>query len=1099
MNKKMTLLAGAISSVLSGAALADINDIVITEYVESSVDAYAVNSAVEITNFGSTDFTFTDHALYYSQYKNKVLKPDDSTPVLSGVVIPAGKSIVVVADNATSELKAAVAVNGANIIYSGSYNDASGGTAIGHDALNFNGDDAVWIGSDTDATVIHDIIGVDGTAWGKEVTFRRTNDAITPDKTYEVLHWANMGSDVYTDLGLPTLETPPPPPTPPTEVTLAEVQGSGMFSPLIEEEFGTPLSEEKFYQTEATYKLTAYVGYALPSAGSGLSKGFFLYDNDGNPLTSDGLFVFSSTSPEVGKEVTVVGQVREYYGQTQLSLTEDIVETGNSITPPSPVDLKRLPEDGGSFAKTLERHEGMLVKLVEDMDDVKAGNQDMRVTRAFAFDFELYHKGKFRNNLALAYEEPNFHPNQEYVAGSFESLSKIEQNRDATLFLESEKAPSNGKIPYYADFSYDKPIRINDGIKNVEGVIAYTYDEYRLVVKDPEAGGYQMQTSDITPNTPRPESKKNKYGDDTGEYDIVDEQYDDGFTIKVATQNVLNLFNSPYGGSDNKFGDNRGAKTEIEYERQKAKIVEAIYGLDADILGLMEIENNGFGDFGSLKTLLAAVNAKYDEEDYANRGDQNSIHNRYVFVGFDSNGDTILDENDTIGSDAITSGVIYRPSKVSIVAGQIIQMPEQHAPVVEYPEGGALIDDKGEVRESGDNYQRNSVAATFNVLNTGKTLTVAINHLKSKGSTCHEDWVGWDQWDNFDPVNDDVRNDDYQGSCENFRVSAAYQLGTEMAKIGGDQVILGDMNSYTYEDPMLVLTDNPTKKEIYASSYTFVGKDVFEKNGQKINTTFGYLNAVDLKTPEGKTAWSYSYNNEIGSLDHLLITPSLKDRLVDAADWHINAAESSLNDYSNYKKSSNETENPFYEQTPIRSSDHDPAMVSLGYKYGEAGMHIAVKSSRADVPYAISVTQSELPDNFAALTDEEKAEITAKRDAELPMSGDVAELTISPMPEGVSLPKVTLTEDGNQTVMFDVVGLPTGEFTFGMKLTRTEMSRAAGDVTVIDSKSVAVTVDKRDSSNVKPTTPSYDGSGGAFGFGALLSLFGFGFLRRRRQ
>ena len=1020
MNKKMTLLAGAISSVLSGAALADINDIVITEYVESSVDAYAVNSAVEITNFGSTDFTFTDHALYYSQYKNKVLKPDDSTPVLSGVVIPAGKSIVVVADNATSELKAAVAVNGANIIYSGSYNDASGGTAIGHDALNFNGDDAVWIGSDTDATVIHDIIGVDGTAWGKEVTFRRTNDAITPDKTYEVLHWANMGSDVYTDLGLPTLETPPPPPTPPTEVTLAEVQGSGMFSPLIEEEFGTPLSEEKFYQTEATYKLTAYVGYALPSAGSGLSKGFFLYDNDGNPLTSDGLFVFSSTSPEVGKEVTVVGQVREYFGQTQLSLTEDIVETGNSITPPSPVELKRLPEDGGSFAKTLERHEGMFVKLVEDMDDAKKGNQDMRVTRAFAFDFELYHKGKFRNNLALAYEEPNFHPNQEYVAGSFESLSKIEKNRDATLFLESEKAPSNGKIPYYTDFSYDKPIRINDGIKNVEGVIAYTYDEYRLVVKDPEAGGYQMQTSDITPNTPRPESKKNKYGDDTGEYDIVDEQYDDGFTIKVATQNVLNLFNSPYGGSDNKFGDNRGAKTEIEYERQKAKIVEAIYGLDADILGLMEIENNGFGDFGALKTLLAAVNAKYDEEDYAKRGDQNSIHNRYVFVGFDNNGDTILDENDTIGSDAITSGVIYRPSKVSIVAGQIIQMPEQHAPVVEYPEGGALIDDKGEVRESGDNYQRNSVAATFNVLNTGKTLTVAINHLKSKGSTCHEDWVGWDEWDNFDPVNDDVRNDDYQGSCENFRVSAAYQLGTEMAKIGGDQVILGDMNSYTYEDPMLVLTGNPTKKDIYASSYTFVGKDVFEKNGQKINTTFGYLNAVDLKTPEGKTAWSYSYNNEIGSLDHLLITPSLKDRLVDAADWHINAAESSLNDYSNYKKSSNETENPFYEQTPIRSSDHDPAMVSLGYKYGEAGMHIAVKSSRADVPYAISVIQSELPDNFGSLTNEEKAEITAKRDAELPMSGDVAELTISPMPKGVSLPKVTLTKDGNQTVMFDV-------------------------------------------------------------------------------
>ena len=120
MNKKMTLLAGAISSVLSGAALADINDVVITEYVESSVDSYAINSAIEITNFGTSDFTFTDHALYYSKYNNKVLKPDDSTPVLENVTIPAGKSIIVVADNATKDLKDAVAANGATIVFSGS-------------------------------------------------------------------------------------------------------------------------------------------------------------------------------------------------------------------------------------------------------------------------------------------------------------------------------------------------------------------------------------------------------------------------------------------------------------------------------------------------------------------------------------------------------------------------------------------------------------------------------------------------------------------------------------------------------------------------------------------------------------------------------------------------------------------------------------------------------------------------------------------------------------------------------------------------------------------------------------------------------------------
>ncbi|MDK9739914.1 ExeM/NucH family extracellular endonuclease [Vibrio sp. D404a] len=1071
MNKKMTLLAGAISSVLSGAALADINNIIISEYVEGSDD----NKAIELLNTGDTDFTFdATYTLFRAdaKYTNEI-QSKTKGHLLDGQTVPAKGTLTIINEDASQALKDAIAAN------SGAVVEAHGYESGFYNSMTFNGDDTVFIAKKSSYSEVHDLIGLTGEYWGSDKTFVRSIDATTPNSSYDPRAWVEQPKDTFDGLGDSTLLTPPPPPPPPVETTLAEVQGTGMFSPFVEAEFGTPLKEDQFYETEATYKLTAYVGYALPSAGSALSKGFFLYDNDGNPLTSDGLFVYAKDNlPVVGAEVTVVGTVREYYGQTQFNLTEDWVATGSTIPAPAPVELKRIPEDGASFAKTLERHEGMFVKLVEDMDDTKTGNQDMRVTRAFAFDFELYNKRQFRNNLALAYEKPNFHPNQEYVAGSFESIAKIEQNRDATLFLESEKAPSNGNIPYYADFSYDNPIRINDGIKNVEGVIAYTYDEYRLVVKDPAAGGFQMQTSDITPNTPRPESKKNSYGDDTGEYDIVNEEFDGGFTIKVATQNVLNLFNSPYGGSDNQFGDNRGAESEEEYLRQKAKIVKAIYGLDADILGLMEIENNGFGDFGALKELLAAVNANYAEEDYAKRGDQDSIHNRYVFVGFDKNGDTILDENDTVGTDAITSAVIYRPSKVSIVSGKIIQMPEQHAPLVEYPEGGAIVDGDGAVRESGDNYQRNTVAATFKVINTGKRLTVAINHLKSKGSTCHEDWVGWETWDDFDPVNDDVRNDDYQGSCENFRVSAAYQLGTEMAKIGGDQVVLGDMNSYTYEDPMLVLTDNPTKKDIYASSHTFIGDEVFEKNGQKITTTFGYLNAVDLKTPAGKTAWSYSYNNEIGSLDHLLITPSLKDRLVDAADWHINAAESSLNDYSNYKKEPNEIGNPFYAETPIRSSDHDPAMVSLGYKYGESGetnVNIAIKSGRADIAFPVSA------------------------DAQ---SGDVAEISISPRPKNVSLPKVTLSDSGAQTVMFDVVGLDTGTYTISMKLTgdrAAAQSAGASAAQVIDSMSMKADITKRDSSNVSPVIPEYDGSGGSFGFGALLSLIGLGFLRRRRQ
>ncbi|USD65508.1 ExeM/NucH family extracellular endonuclease [Vibrio sp. SCSIO 43136] len=1097
MNNKITLLAGAISAVLSGGAFADINNVVISEYVESSVDAYAKNSAIEITNTGSTDVSLDSYAIYYSSYKNKVLKPNGTDSVLKGVTIGAGESIVIVAEDATSDLTDATTANSATVINSGSYG------SIRFDALNFNGDDAVWIGAADNADTIHDIIGSNSSSWGKEVTLRRTSDAKTADATYVAAHWKNVGTDIYTDLGKPTFEDPAP--VSEGACTMAgdtivvksvgEVQGEGNFSPLIAE--GEYISTDSYKVTGVVSAVTSYP-----------ASGFYLYAEDGNEKTSDGVFVYSKSASDdlVGKTVCVVAKAKEYYGLTQLALQDDWEIMDDTVTTVAPVELKRIASDT-TFASTLERYEGMLVTTVAEMGNSDAEQAEidaivdqvtvtdegeseaelatklqlakeakqqelakkaLRVSRSFSFDYD-----SFRNNMVLAYKRPNPQPNQDHVAGSAESLAQAAENNDFRVYVESDGKAANGQIPYYPAFAQDPQnnyVRINDSVVGLTGVLDYSYSNFRIIV--PKA---LEESGNITfvHNTPR-----------TSAPSINEDYGKDGFTIKVATQNVLNYFNSPYGGSSNNFGDNRGADSQQEFERQQAKLVQAIYGLDADVLGLMEIENNGFGDFGAIKELLAAINLKYYDEDYGDRGKQNSIHNRYVFVGFDKNGDTILDDQDTVGSDAITTGVIYRPSKVALVGGKIIPMPSQHAPQIVDENGAVILDSKGEVRESGNNYQRNTVAATFKVLHTGKKLTVAVNHLKSKGSTCYEDWQGWQEWENFDPVKDDVKNDDYQGSCENFRVAAAYHLGNEMEKIAGDKVILGDMNAYAHEDPMLVLTSNPTGKTIKAAGYTFFG-DIpqFGPEGAVITKTFGYLNAVDLKTAEGETSWSYSYNDEVGSLDHMLISSSLKARLVDATDWHINAPESSLFDYSDrYKGGDSNEPNPFYAETPYRSSDHDSAIISLGYKYGEAGdvpVSIGTKSGRADIAFPVGA------------------------DAK---AGDVATISISPAMERVNLPKVTLTANGQQTVMFDVTGLESGRYTVSMALTglrdtESESTLAEQTSKVIESKSLTVDIAKRDSSNVKPVTPEYDGtggSGGSLGLGALLAMFGLGWLRRRR-
>ena len=61
-------------------------------------------------------------------------------------------------------------------------------------------------------------------------------------------------------------------------------------------------------------------------------------------------------------------------------------------------------------------------------------------------------------------------------------------------------------------------------------------------------------------------------------------------------------------------GGNRGVKTYAEFEIQQAKIVNAILRLDADIIGLMEIENNGLGENGAIGQLVEQLNLHIDNK-----------------------------------------------------------------------------------------------------------------------------------------------------------------------------------------------------------------------------------------------------------------------------------------------------------------------------------------------------------------------------------------------------------------------------------------------------------------------------------------------------
>ncbi len=92
-------------------------------------------------------------------------------------------------------------------------------------------------------------------------------------------------------------------------------------------------------------------------------RGFYVQDpvGDGNPATSDGIFVYHWYDVNVGDEVKLSGKVSEYYGMTQMYRPYiTILSSGNPI--PDPVELNP-PFDDYASDVYYESLESMLVSV----------------------------------------------------------------------------------------------------------------------------------------------------------------------------------------------------------------------------------------------------------------------------------------------------------------------------------------------------------------------------------------------------------------------------------------------------------------------------------------------------------------------------------------------------------------------------------------------------------------------------------------------------------------------------------------------------------------------------------------------------------------
>ncbi|MGY4001878.1 ExeM/NucH family extracellular endonuclease [Aeromonas sanarellii] len=852
MSGRHSLVALAVGLALAGQAQAQL---LISEYLEGSSN----NKAVELSNVGSSVIDLSQYRLaLYANGKPLTEAPTNSL-ALQGTLAP-GASLVLANPSASSEILAKANQTSGNLV--------------------FNGDDALVLYRGSELVDSFGQVGVDpGTAWVSggvstlDMTLRRkatvTTGRVDATAPFDpALEYVAALKDDASGLGCsgdgPCDGTQPPAFVCPVDqlVPVPAIQGPGNSSPLV------PAGK---FESEQAYATRGVVTQVV----SGLYKGFFIQDvqGDGDPATSDGLFVYSTKANAAivpGAEVCVSGKVKEYFNQTQLS-ADELVVTQPAGAVPAAVDL--LPVAGESLSQLLERHEGMQVRLVPESSLV--------VTRNFSFDYD----GK-RNNLVLAYGAPLIKSTQKFAAMSEEASQWALRNQQNQLVVETDAKAPDGVLPWFPGFNAeDGYLRIGDRLNGLEGALGYSYNLFRLVANN-RIDAIQIDHS----------------GWDRVETPELAEAGD----LRVASFNVLNFFTTVVGGDANPTGSNRGALTVAEFELQRTKIVSAIIRLNADVVGLMEIENNGYGDNSAIANLVGALNAAQPDE---------ADHYRWI----------ASPDGKPIGTDAITVGLIYRPAKVT---------PEGAASLIALPVQQAEAQDASGKPVTINQGMRESLVQRFSSPKGDAPLTLVVNHLKSKGSACFEDYP---DYATADPL-------DGQGHCNALRVSAAKVLGEQLKGVSGDLLLIGDMNAYGMEDPIRVLTDyDPAaqSRQIMSASFTTLAGQPFEESGSALGKGYGFIN---LNTRfHGTDTYSYSYEGELGNLDHALANPSLAAKVIGIEDWHINSAESNFFEYgSKYSGQLAKSEGPF------SASDHDPVLVAIQYPQPPAGV-LSLESAAANV------------------------------------------------------------------------------------------------------------------------------------------------------
>ncbi|HEY5805498.1 MAG TPA: ExeM/NucH family extracellular endonuclease [Lysobacter sp.] len=459
------------------------------------------------------------------------------------------------------------------------------------------------------------------------------------------------------------------------------------------------------------------------SARAGKGGGWFMQDTgDGDDATSDAIFVVDAdaASPvQPGDRVRVRGVVVEQpSGRASRTALEQVKVERLGHGALAPIVLAAAAPDW-------ERLEGMALRV--DMPVLLADSGEL---------------GKHDRILASVGERL-WQPAERAGPGSDAARAVVADNARRQLWIEAGDGGSAAAWPLGL-----AQARSGSRLDGVAGVLDQADSGYRLQLTSTPT--LQAATRPAPPQVP---------GD-----------------LRVAALNLENLFNGDgHGGG---FPTPRGARTPAELTAQLAKHVATIGALDADIVALMELENDGYGRDSSIASLVDALNAGGGPG-----------HGHWHFV----------DAGQGPGDNAIRVGLVYRDDRVRAQGRPATMEGGPFGPHSRVPMAQAFVPVKAGRAD-------------------GETFVIVANHFKSKGCSGAEG---------------DDRDQGDGAACWNAtRVQSArlltHWLLADVTRYGRALTLLvGDFNAYAGEAPLRLLEDEASWRDAFsvagvAAPYSYV-------------------------------------------------------------------------------------------------------------------------------------------------------------------------------------------------------------------------------------------------------------------------------------